>query len=104
MDTTSGAARAPLSASDLGAVVNRNKIQLQRCHERALRGMSSAPAVRMDVSLSVSAAGTVTTATAAGTDFGGLKSCIEQTVRRWRFPESSGGGATRFPVVFQAVN
>lgn len=101
---SAGAAHGPLSATDLAAVVNRNKIQLQRCHERALRGMSVAPAVRMDVSLRVSAAGTVTTASAAGTDFGGLKACIEQTVRRWRFPESTSGGETRFPVVFQAIN
>jgi len=56
----------------------------------------------MDVSVTVGRSGTVTAVSASGSDFGGLGACIEQSVRRWRFPASSDGGNTRFPVVFGA--
>ena len=54
----------------------------------------------MDIEVRVGASGTVTRVSASGNDFNGLKACLERTVRRWRFPASSGGGETRFPVVF----
>jgi len=56
----------------------------------------------MDVSLRVSAAGRVTRASANGSDFGGLGTCLQTAVRHWRFPPSAEGGETAFPVVFSS--
>ena len=91
----------PLDGQAISQVVTRNRLMLQRCYERASRGMAEAPTTRMDISLRVSPSGAVTNATVNGADFGGLAACIQSTVSRWRFPESSGGGETRFPMVFQ---
>ncbi|MCA9532155.1 MAG: zinc-ribbon domain-containing protein [Myxococcales bacterium] len=98
----SAATAPPLEASAVQRVVNNNRRQLQTCYERAARGQANPPRARMDVNVTVGRSGTVTAVTASGSDFGGLGSCIEQSVRRWRFPASSDGGATRFPVVFSA--
>jgi len=104
-DLTSGmsaAAAPPLEAAAVQRVVTNNRRQLQTCYERAARGQANPPRARMDVSVTVGRSGTVTAVNAAGSDFGGLGACIEQSVRRWRFPASSDGGNTRFPVVFSA--
>jgi len=94
--------RDQLDASAVRRVVSArsNQRALRRCYETAIRGASDAPSVRMDVSVRVGASGTVTRVSASGTDYNGLKACLERTVRRWRFPASSNGGETRFPVVF----
>ncbi len=94
--------RDQLDASAVRRVVSAraNQRALRRCYETAIRGASDAPSVRMDVSVRVGASGTVTRVSASGNDFNGLKACLERTVRRWRFPASSNGGETRFPVVF----
>ncbi|MCA9575778.1 MAG: GYF domain-containing protein [Polyangiales bacterium] len=100
--TMSAAAAPPLEASAVQRVVNNNRRALQTCYERAARGQANPPRARMDVNVTVGRSGTVTAVNATGNDFGGLGSCIEQSVRRWRFPASSDGGSTRFPVVFSA--
>ncbi|MBK6575682.1 MAG: zinc-ribbon domain-containing protein [Sandaracinaceae bacterium] len=98
----SAAAAPPLEAAAVQRVVTNNRRQLQTCYERAARGQANPPRARMDVSVTVGRSGTVTAVSASGSDFGGLGACIEQSVRRWRFPASSDGGNTRFPVVFSA--
>lgn len=98
----SAAAAPPLEAAAVQRVVTNNRRALQTCYERAARGQANPPRARMDVSVTVGRSGTVTAVSAAGSDFGGLGACIEQSVRRWRFPASSDGGNTRFPVVFSA--
>lgn len=104
VDVGSGgsSSRAQLDASAVRRVVSAasNRRALQRCYETAIRGASDAPSVRMDIEVRVGASGTVTRVSASGNDFNGLKACLERTVRRWRFPPSSAGGETRFPVVF----
>ncbi len=55
----------------------------------------------MDVDVTVGGTGRVTRATASGNDIGGLRSCLESSVRRWVFPTATGSTMTRFPVVFQ---
>lgn len=90
-----------LNAQQLTSVVGKNRPQLQRCYESAIRGMVAAPAVRMDVDLSVGSSGAVSTVSVRGPNVGTLSSCIEQTVRKWRFPTSGASTQTSFPVVFQ---
>jgi len=89
-----------LTQEQLARVVQRNKPTLQRCYSTATRGMSEAPTIRMDVSITVGGSGTVQRVRARGQDLSNLKSCIEGTVRRWRFPRAGNSTETVFPVVF----
>lgn len=101
----SGSTQSKKPALDSAAVVstvNANKPRLQRCYERAVRGMQSPPAVRLDVSVTVAASGRVRDVSSQGSGPGGLAECVEASVRRWRFPQSSEGGPARFPIVFSA--
>jgi hypothetical protein len=100
-DDTVGPRRASLDESAIRTVVNRNRRQLQSCYELAIRGRSDPPTIRINVTVVIGASGTVTRATAAGNDLGGLVACIERNVRRWRFPASNETTETGFPVVFQ---
>jgi len=90
-----------LTQADLTKVVQRGRKNLQRCYETALRGSNSTDAVRLDVEINVSAAGNVTSVKVAGDGLPGMSTCIERTVKMWRFPASDDAAATRFPVVFQ---
>jgi hypothetical protein len=94
--------RDPLDSKAVSATVSTNKPRLQRCYERAIRGQQSPTAVRMNVSLTVASSGRVSEVDVAGTGPGGLKECIEASIRRWRFPASSEGGPAKFPIVFSA--
>lgn len=94
--------RDPLDSEAVSSTVSANKPRLQRCYERAIRGQRSPTAVRMNVSLTVAASGRVSEVDVAGSGPGGLKECMEASIRRWRFPVSSEGGPARFPIVFSA--
>lgn len=83
-------------------MVSKNRPELQRCYEVAVRGMADAPTVRMDVDVTVGVSGTVTRVRARGSGVGDLRECIERSVRRWRFPSSGSETQTSFPVVFSA--
>ena len=90
-----------LTAQQLSKVVLKGRENLQRCYETALRGSGSDETVRMDVNLSVSAAGNVTSVKTSGQGLPGMSQCIERTVRMWRFPNAGESTDTKFPVVFQ---
>ncbi len=90
-----------LTAQQLSKVVLKGRENLQRCYETALRGSGSDETVRMDVNISVSAAGNVTSVKTSGQGLPGMAQCIERTVRMWRFPNAGDATSTKFPVVFQ---
>ncbi len=92
-----------LNAQQLSAVVGRNRPQLQRCYEQAIRGMGDPPTIRLDVAITVGSSGAVTRVDASGQDPVNLGSCVERAVRGWSFPSSGDSTQTRFPVVFQAA-
>ena len=93
----------PLEPAQLARVVNKNKAQLGACYNRAIRGMSEPPRVRVDVQIKVGSSGAVTSVrVSGGSTLPGLEQCIRNTVKRWRFPPSGGGGEVQFPLVFQA--
>jgi predicted Zn finger-like uncharacterized protein len=94
--------RDPLDNKAVSTTVSANKPRLQRCYERAIRGQTSPTAVRMNVSISVTASGRVSSVDVAGSGPGGLRECMEASIRRWRFPASSDGGPAEFPIVFSA--
>jgi predicted Zn finger-like uncharacterized protein len=91
----------PLTQAAISAVVLRGRVNLQRCYETALRGAGSTDTVRMDVELTITAAGNATNVKTSGQGLPGMAQCIERTVKMWRFPSSSDATATKFPLVFQ---
>ncbi|MEM8609205.1 MAG: AgmX/PglI C-terminal domain-containing protein, partial [Myxococcota bacterium] len=94
--------RDALDSKAVSSTVTSNKPRLQRCYERAIRGQQSPTAVRMNVSINVAASGRVSSVEVAGNGPGGLKECMEASIRRWKFPASSAGGPAKFPIVFSA--
>ncbi|MFT5353794.1 MAG: putative Zn finger-like uncharacterized protein [Polyangiales bacterium] len=96
--------RAQLDDSAVRRVVSApaNRAMLQRCYNTAIRGHGDPPNVRVDIRIRVAESGRVTSASATGGNLGQLKRCLETSVRRWRFPQSSAGGEAAFPVVFSA--
>jgi len=94
--------RDPLDNEAVSSTVTVNKPRLQRCYERAIRGQQSPTAVRMNVSLTVAPSGRVSSVDVTGSGPGGLRECMEASIRRWRFPASSEGGPAKFPIVFSA--
>ncbi|MEZ4288647.1 MAG: GYF domain-containing protein [Polyangiales bacterium] len=91
----------PLDDRDVANVVNQGKRGLQLCYERAVRGQAGGQAIKMTVQISVAPSGRVTESKVNGNGPGGLSECIKSNVSRWRFPRSSDGGQTQFPLLFQ---
>jgi len=90
-----------LTASQLSAVVNKKRSELQRCYEAALRATASDETVRFDVDLTVGTSGSVIKVGTRGKALAGMDVCIERTVRLWRFPTSGENTQMSFPVLFQ---
>lgn len=99
--SNSSASADGLNASQLSAVVNKGKRSLQRCYETALRGSGATDTVRMDVKVTVSPAGNVSRVSTSGNGLPGMDTCINRTVKTWRFPSSGGTSQMQFPLVFQ---
>jgi hypothetical protein len=103
-DSEGSAAAGPsLTPAQLSKVVQDNKVQLQRCYETALRaaGGKQDGAIKVTVSLTVGASGTIKLATTEGQGLGNMNDCIRSAVKRWRFPQSGGETPFEFPLVFQ---
>jgi TonB family protein len=99
--TQNMASGEPLSEGQVAAVVGRNRPQLRRCYELAVRGNPNAPTVRVSVNLIVGGSGRVTSArVTSSTSVSGLDSCVQGAVRRWVFPSSGGSTPLEFPIVF----
>jgi hypothetical protein len=90
-----------LSGEQLSKVVMQGRKNLQRCYETALRGSGSDETIRLDVELTVSAAGNVTQVKTGDGGLPGMKECVQRTVKMWRFPSSGDSTQTKFPLVFQ---
>jgi hypothetical protein len=91
-----------VSATELNAVVSRNRPSLRRCYEIAIRGLDRPPALRVNVRVAIRPSGDLerVTVTNEQDDSPELARCIASTVRRWRFPSASEPVVTEFPVVF----
>ncbi len=92
-----------LTAAQLMKVVQGNRPSLTRCYEAALRstGGKSSDAIKVTVEVVVGMSGTVTSVNTQGAGLGTMNGCIRQSVKRWRFPQSSDESPFNFPVVFQ---
>jgi hypothetical protein len=98
-----GSGGASLTSEQIARVVRREQRAVQQCWQTALRQVGAAPNhdTRIEVMVTVGGSGTVTSAQARGRGIGNLTTCIERTVRRWRFPRSGSTTRTSIPFVFQ---
>lgn len=96
-----GAATDELTAAQLRAVVTREQPGIRRCYEHAAIAEGRAPGLRLDVAVTIGPTGRVTTVDATGPELGTLRGCVEDAMRGWTFPPSSGTTRTRIPYVFQ---
>lgn len=95
------AARQP---SEITPVVSRGRPALQRCYEALLRAEPAAADVRLSVTITIAANGSVSDVD-AHRDAGGnhtLSTCIERNVRRWIFPVAGDVTVVEIPVIFDA--
>lgn len=93
-------ASSELTADQIRAVVRRGRTSVQRCYETAARQAGNAPAIRINVAVTVSGSGRVTTARATGENFGTIHNCIERSVQRWSFPRTGAVSNVSIPFVF----
>ncbi len=93
-------ASTELTSDQIRAVVRREGSGVQRCYETFARQSGQAPAMRIDVDVTIGGSGTVTRAVARGRSFGTVGQCIERTVRRWRFPRTGAESRVSIPFVF----
>ncbi len=88
----------PLTPDDVRETYLANEVMLKRCYERALKQQASLPVSKMDVKITIDAAGSVTRI--AMPQETGLGSCVGTAIKNWRFRRSTGDFTTEFTVVF----
>jgi hypothetical protein len=91
-----------LSPDQIRTAVSRNRGEIQRCYERAMRGSARMDHdLRVEVYIQVGTSGSVRTAQVRTAEVRGteLASCIEQSVRRWTFPSATGETTVVTPFV-----
>jgi predicted Zn finger-like uncharacterized protein len=101
--TGSGGSTA-LSKQQLTSVVNKNRGSLTLCYERSLK-QGEAPEdsdVKVMLRMTVGASGMVKSVSVGGggAKYGGLRSCIQRSVKKWVFPASSGNSSVEYPFLF----
>jgi hypothetical protein len=94
-------AEGALDRSALVAVVNAHRDTLQSCYDRAVDDADDAEPSRVDVAITISESGVVTTAVVDGDDVRNLRDCINRAVRRWQFPTAGGSTRATFPVILR---
>jgi hypothetical protein len=100
-ETDSG--RHQLSAADV-----KQMVELYRPHMRELCWLprvndtpKGPDTVRVAIQVDVAKSGEVTSLKAAGgQQYEGLGSCVEEHVKRWRFPKAQQASSLMFPIVF----
>ena len=92
--------RRELSPDDLIEAYNVNKIGVTMCYNSALKHNPLLKVQKAYVRITVGTSGAVTSVsipTLSGTELG---TCLQRRIRAWRFPRSSSGLSSRFPIVF----
>jgi predicted Zn finger-like uncharacterized protein len=90
---------APLSPDDVRATYAANEVGLKRCYERALKADPETTVSKMVVTITITAAGTVSDIQVPP-DGGELAACVATSLRNWRFRKSTGEFTTEFTVFF----
>ncbi len=87
----------------IARVVRRHLAQVQRCYEIELRA-DPALTARVVAHFTIDATGSVSAASADGSDDVALTTCIAAAVRTWTFPAPEGGGVVtvNYPFVLSA--
>lgn len=94
--------RRELSPDDLIEAYNVNKIGVTMCYNSALKHNPLLKVQKAYVRITVGTSGAVTGVsipTLSGTELG---TCLQRRIRAWRFPRSSSGLTSKFPIVFDS--
>ncbi len=87
-------------------VIKRHQNEIKFCYEQELQ-KNPALAGKVAVAWTIDATGGVSEANISESSIGNanVESCIEQRIRRWKFPEPQGGGVVNvtFPWIFKAA-
>lgn len=105
--STGSAGGQPLESSQIQSTVAQYQASVRRsCWQPALdsRDRSAPSSARVTVTITVAGSGSVQQVSSSGdpTGYSGLARCIEQRVRGWQFPRSSGTTTVNVPFVFAA--
>jgi TonB family protein len=87
-------------------VIKRHQNEIKFCYEQELQ-KNPALAGKVAVAWTIDATGGVSEANISESSISNanVESCIEQRIRRWKFPEPQGGGVVNvtFPWIFKAA-
>ncbi len=100
-DTDSG--RHQLSATDVKQMVENYRPHMRElCWVPRVNANPKGPdTVRVAIQVEVAKSGEVTSLKAAGgQQYEGLGGCVEEHVKRWRFPKAQQASSLMFPIVF----
>jgi TonB family protein len=97
------------SYTDTDQIIQSNMPQFQKCYDQAVaqkRANDPSPNGRLEVEMTVSPAGTVTGVTVVSSESGNRKfeQCVQETLRRIKFPANSEGRLTQttYPFDFKS--
>jgi hypothetical protein len=88
-----------LTAGDIRAGISEGAPDLERCWTDAIRGVTEPVSTRLQITLRITATGTVDRVSIEGDDPQRVSPCIEARVHTLRFPRSSGPTQTTFPIL-----
>jgi TonB family protein len=87
-------------------VIKRHQNEIKFCYEQELQKTPTLGG-KVAVAWTIDPAGSVSEANVSESSIGNanVESCIVQRIRRWKFPEPSGGGVVNvtFPWIFKAA-
>jgi predicted Zn finger-like uncharacterized protein len=91
-----------LGKSEIRKVIIQNKSSIQRCYERATRGIVTPTTQRIEVEIKIGASGKVTQVDLLPPEVKDsyLGKCIARSIKRWRFPKSNASSNIKTSFLF----
>ncbi|HLU65503.1 MAG TPA: GYF domain-containing protein [Kofleriaceae bacterium] len=97
-----GGGARDLDPNDLISVYQQNRIGVTLCYNSALKKDPYLSVKKAEVSINVATSGKVNTVSIPSLRGTELGSCLERRIKAWRFPKSTSGLASRFPIIFDS--
>ena len=102
VDLSGGGASRSLDPSDLMTVYKSNRIGVTLCYNSALKKDPLLKVQKAVVSIDVATSGKVRSVSIPGLRGSELGTCLERRIKAWRFPKSTSGLASQFPIIFDS--
>jgi predicted Zn finger-like uncharacterized protein len=97
-----GGGAGELDPDALIEVYRANKIGVTLCYNGALKRDPLLRVSKAEVTIRVGTTGTVSMVSIPSLSGTELGNCLQKRIKAWRFPKSSNGMETRFPIVFDS--